>query len=1082
MASSAAHCERPCIVAIDKNKIIEAATKFVQKGQYDKAIKEYQKLLEVDPKDARIQQKLGELHQKKGDNLLAADCFLKVAESYAADGFFLKAVAVYKQVLKLNPTLIEVNLKLAEIHQQMWLMSDAMAQYQLVANHYEKSGNLRASLDTLRKMVDLDPDNIASRIKLAELYAREGMNGDAIAEFSRAAEYLKRNNRVDDYIKVAERLVFLDANNVELTRELANIYLTKQDTKRALAKLQLCFKADPKDVETLNMLAQAFKDLGQLSKTVSVYKELAKIYAEQDRVDDEREVWKKIQDLVPDDPDARARMPQAAPVPIVPPVTVAPQPAVAPARAQPAAPRPSAEQIPRLLTETDVYVKYGLHEKAIEHLKKVFAIDPSSVDAHEKAADLFFNTGNAQAALGSLVKVVQLCIGKGDLDRARAGLQKLCEKEPSHPAIPDFLNAVGGLASAEEVAEIEEDAILVEAADEAIEVAPEPEIVAEDLVAHEPVSVGSLSEDVDDDALAAAAESLAASVEAQELVAEPHLDEEFVVAPQEDDELALSSAENSLLEPEAEPLVEPTSLDLEAPFVAPLDQELLEEPEAIVFNEPDDLVGPAPSEFETQFEEPVDLAPAEPHGLAGLGDPLEGPGALGGGELELRPTKPLRVSPGAQAWARPEANRHDEATRVAPLPRLVQDGETAQADAGLGRAPPAGPQVLGDGFEDEPTSVLPALQLGRMPAVGEKTSSSLTQPNLRSANEVLAQALVQKRTEAKPVVPASVVEPENLPSPEPEPLEPPVAEEPAGDELDEASFFIEQGMLEEAREIVETVLLAYPSSQRAKELLGRLEEAESGASRTTDEQPLPEEPAATDGAFDLASELAKEDLGALEDEPAIPATDDFQVSVEDVFGEFKKGLKKVVKPEDVETHYDLGIAYKEMGLLEDAIGEFEQASAAATGKKKENEALAMVGLCRAERSEWAESVEAFERALTLPQATPDISKAVHFELALTLERMGRAGESLHHFQKVQSLDSSFRNVGEAITRLIDSGAEAERTEPALKALKVPTNGSSGAARVDGRRPDDAAGPGEPTAPREPPDPKGGKKARKIGYL
>ena len=60
------------MATIDKNKIIEAATKFVQKGQYDKAIKEYLKLLETDAKDARIQQKLGELYQKKGDNALAA--------------------------------------------------------------------------------------------------------------------------------------------------------------------------------------------------------------------------------------------------------------------------------------------------------------------------------------------------------------------------------------------------------------------------------------------------------------------------------------------------------------------------------------------------------------------------------------------------------------------------------------------------------------------------------------------------------------------------------------------------------------------------------------------------------------------------------------------------------------------------------------------------------------------------------------------------------------------------------------------------------------------------------------------------
>ncbi|MGC4122292.1 MAG: tetratricopeptide repeat protein [Myxococcales bacterium] len=531
-------------MAIDKNKIIEAATKFVQKGQYDKAIKEYQKLLEVDPKDARIQQKLGELYQKKGDNTLAADCFLKVAESYAADGFFLKAVAVYKQVLKLNPNLVDVNLKLAELHQQLGLMSDAMAQFQLVANHYEKSGNIRASLDTLRKMVDLDPENVASRIKLAELYARENMNPEAIAEFGRAAEYLKRNNRVDDYIKVAERLVFLDPNNLDLTRELANIYLTKQDTKRALAKLQICFKADPKDVETLTMLAQAFKDLGQIAKTVSVYKELAKIYDEQDRVDEERETWRKIQDLAPEDPDVRSRF--AAQAPAAQPAAPVAQP-VAQATAQPSRPaqqaaspaaKPAADQIPRLLTETDVYVKYGLHEKAIEHLKKVFAIDPDSVDAHEKAADLFAASGNVQAALDSLTRVVRTCIARNELDRARTALQKLCEKEPTHPEIPGFLNAVGGLAPVEEVAEIEEDAILVEAADEAVEVAPEPE---------HPVDLAAVSiANSDDAALDAAAESLASEepqVDGPELLAESPSDEELIAGPG-DDELALASAES----------------------------------------------------------------------------------------------------------------------------------------------------------------------------------------------------------------------------------------------------------------------------------------------------------------------------------------------------------------------------------------------------------------------------------------------------------------------------------------------------------------------------------------------------------
>src|SRR6476661_760706 len=126
---------------MDKNKIIEAAAKLVAKGQYDKAIKEYQKVLDSDPKDVRVLQKMGELFQKKNDNQEAAKYFTKVAESYAGDGFFLKAVALYKQVLKLNPDLLEVNMKLADLHQQLGLMSEATNYFQIVANQYEKAGD-----------------------------------------------------------------------------------------------------------------------------------------------------------------------------------------------------------------------------------------------------------------------------------------------------------------------------------------------------------------------------------------------------------------------------------------------------------------------------------------------------------------------------------------------------------------------------------------------------------------------------------------------------------------------------------------------------------------------------------------------------------------------------------------------------------------------------------------------------------------------------------------------------------------------------------------------------------------------------
>jgi tetratricopeptide (TPR) repeat protein len=301
-------------MALDKNKIIAEATKLVQKGAYDKAIKTYEKILAEDAKDVRVLLKVGELHQKKGDDRAAADAFKKVADTYSEQGFFLKAVAVYKQIVKLDPDDVRVNERLAGLYQQLGLLSDAMSQYQLMAAAYEKAGDAGRLVDVLKRTVELDPDNVASSIKLGDLYARSNDAGSALQHLRRAADQLKRQSRAEEYLKVAERISALQGDDAGLARELANLYLSKGDTKRALAKLQLCFKADPKDVETLTLLAQAFRDLGQTSKTASVYKELARVHEERGHGGEARATWRKVLELAPDDPDAcDALGPVAAP-------------------------------------------------------------------------------------------------------------------------------------------------------------------------------------------------------------------------------------------------------------------------------------------------------------------------------------------------------------------------------------------------------------------------------------------------------------------------------------------------------------------------------------------------------------------------------------------------------------------------------------------------------------------------------------------------------------------------------------------------------------------------------------------------
>jgi tetratricopeptide (TPR) repeat protein len=902
---------------MDKAKVIEAAAKLVGKGAYDKAIKEYQRVLEVDPKDVRVLQKMGELYQKKNENGEAAKYFIKVAESYSQDGFFLKAVALYKQVLKLSPDLVEVNLNLAELHQQLGLMSEATAYFQLVANAYEKQGNTKASLETLKRMVDLDPENVSSRAKLAELFARDGMTKEAIAEFQTVAEAFKSQGRQDDYLRIAERLSSLDASNLSLARELSKEYLARGDQKRALARLQVLFKADPRDVNTLSMLAEAFSGLGQNSKTLSVYKELAKIHADNGRKADEEQIWKKVEKLDPSDPDLRARSgapPRGAP-------GAAPSRGATAAPASQAAPGPSGgsatgsirkDQLSKLLTETDVYVKYGLHDKALEHLRRIFEVEPENLEAHEKAYQIYVAAKQGAQAGEQLLNVLRLCARRGDKARGQPYLDTLLAQNPRHPELPSFLSVLrpSGGAAAQPAEDVDDGAILVDTSEEEVVVSDAPE----DALAHASLPV-----------------ELEEAAEVVDIADEPLVAEEvpLEVEPVEAEDPALALA--------AEPVHE--ALEIEEPDV-PTGQ-----------NELPSLEEPAPDTYPTDPESEV-----------------------------------LVAAPEAESFA------------AAPEEELVTED-------------PAGEEAAA--FD----------------AAAESDSSE--------------QTVVE---DEEPVV-----------APDDE-------DDPVAGELEEASFFIDQGLMDEAREILETVMIARPGHPRAQELLDRVEAmSQAGGAEAVEPAHEAEPPPAVASveperdAFDLASELADE-LGETGETAAAAApasgTDDFQYSVEEVFTEFKKGLEKVVKPEDVDTHYDLGIAYKEMGLVDDAIGEFQVARKGCVGKPKEIDCLTMTAMLQGMKGDWGGAVESLRQALGSQLATGDMVKALSFELGAAYEQAGEPGKALYHLQRVAKLDAAYRDVEGMVGRLATS------TQPI----------------------EDPVGPGAPAPAMAARAAAGAQKARKVGYL
>jgi tetratricopeptide (TPR) repeat protein len=223
------------------------------------------------------------------------------------------------------------------------------------------------------------------------------------------------------------------------------------------------------------------------------------------------------------------------------------------------------------------------------------------------------------------------------------------------------------------------------------------------------------------------------------------------------------------------------------------------------------------------------------------------------------------------------------------------------------------------------------------------------------------------------------------------------------DALEEAEFFLSRGLFDDARAILEEHLRRLPGHPLLVERMEELELAitELASSSGTRERPLHEptpQQEQEDRAFDIAASLDALDAldAAAAPQPEVLHAGD-QIDVEEVFAKFKAGVRAQVSETDSATHYDLGLAYREMDLIKDAIDEFELA---ARDPKRECVCQSMIGMIHRQRNDVAAAIEAFIKGLHAEHKTPDQEVSLYYELGDAYEAKGNATEALYYFRKV----------------------------------------------------------------------------------
>jgi pilus assembly protein FimV len=197
----------------NKAKVLSAAEKYVQQGKLPNAIAEYEKVIKEDPKDLTVLNTIGDLYARVGQNDQACGYFRKVGDQYAQNGFTVKAIAIYKKLTKLTPTAADCLTKLAELYTQQGLFNDARAQYMQVADQLLKAGDNGKAAKVFQKILELDPENTTTQSKLADLYIKLGKKDEARNIYYSAAESLYARKSLDAADEALAHVLSLDPGN-----------------------------------------------------------------------------------------------------------------------------------------------------------------------------------------------------------------------------------------------------------------------------------------------------------------------------------------------------------------------------------------------------------------------------------------------------------------------------------------------------------------------------------------------------------------------------------------------------------------------------------------------------------------------------------------------------------------------------------------------------------------------------------------------------------------------------------------------------------------------------------------------------
>ena len=1022
----------------NKQKVLGAAEKFVQQGKLPNAISEYEKILKADPKDLTVMNTVGDLYSRLGETDKAAAAFKSVGDAYASQGFTVKAIAMYKKLSKLKSSM-ECVLRLAELYTQQGLFNDARAQYLQVAEEFLKTGQLDQAVRIFEKTLEMDPENVAMRTKLAEVYVRLGKKEEAWKILTAASETLRAKGQLAAADEILQRMLKLEPGNSYVLVLRGKAALEAGDAEAAIEALAKVADLDT-NPEGLRILFHAYLRAKRFSDAGSLAAKLATVHDDTAAVDEYADA------LI------------------------------------------ASQQYREALQIYEQYCDQLLRKDSAKFVESIQSLighlrdDPQSL---EIVLGLFQRTGEST----HLTEVYELLahgyVQAGDLEKARQYYLKLTQLEPANQMhtqnYQQVLEKQGTTSKTENAITAEEGAALV---DELEATAPFIEQRYDDAVAL------ALRAALTDAELFISynmpAKALAPLISAlPQAPRDLHLNQKLAALHTRAGRFAEAGVCCRTLESIYHDAGHADEASRYADLAAKYEEcsgsssgPALQEAGAAATAALEFEVSASSHESVNDSADAVQAAasfvapPAVPSGLffhasAAAGQAAVAPEASSAvvpeavvPEIAEFVAVPATQESGIDLSNEWEQDLHVESPSIAEtsIPEAV--AETQQVYTKEDPAPPpaqVAPAVanldesleevrfyLGQGMTEQAEQILVKLE-ALAPEIPDVAVLRLA---VDSAKQAVAPVEAQQEISIdEPYAveePAAAEEVQNTPpsTPQPWPQERPVLQEMVSElEASLGDGFLAEPEKTPAAEPEPETVVAQGSEFRSGTLDDFVSDLESslGGDFLPETAATPvariEAPVARAAAAAAApaslppvtiqppmAPAARMAVQPLNLEPGLGSGPSAGVDLSDMFGELKQELESGVTSvdEDPETHYNLGVAFREMGLLDEAIGELQKVIQAVEHGRPFAQMIqtyTWLAQCFLDKGVPEVAVRWYEKALQLPSLDQETKTALHYELGSSFEIAGNKPAALSNFLQAYGSNIDYRDVAERIKAL-----------------------------------------------------------------